>query len=93
LKEVFMAAVPTITLNDGNLIPQLGFGVYQVDPADAIKTVAKALEIGYKHIDTAEMYQNEKQVGEAVAQSGIDRAQIFITSKLNNAFHKPDDAR
>lgn len=88
-----MSQVPTITLNDGNTIPQLGFGVYQVDPSDTVETVQKALEIGYRHIDTAQMYGNEQQVGEAIKQSGIDRSEIFITSKLNNGFHEPNDAR
>lgn len=88
-----MASVPSITLNDGNTIPQLGFGVYQVQPEQTKDTVLTAFEAGYRHIDTAEMYQNEKQVGEAVAASGIDRKDIFITSKLNNSLHKPDDAK
>ena len=52
-----------------------------------------ALEAGYRHIDTAEMYGNEQGVGEAVRASGLDRADVFITSKLNNGFHRPDDAR
>jgi 2,5-diketo-D-gluconate reductase A len=88
-----MSAVPNITLNDGNTIPQLGFGVYQIKPEDTVEAVSKALEIGYHHIDTAEMYGNEKEVGEAVRTSGLDRSEVFITSKLNNGFHKPDDAR
>ncbi|WP_116451968.1 aldo/keto reductase [Blastococcus litoris] len=87
-----MAGVPTITLNNGVEIPQLGFGVYQVPPEDTADVVSVALEIGYRHIDTAEMYGNEKGVGEAVARSGIDRAEIFVTSKLNNGFHRRDDA-
>jgi 2,5-diketo-D-gluconate reductase A len=85
--------VPKISLNDGNSIPQLGLGVFQVDPSQTTSTVLQALEIGYRHIDTAEMYQNEQQVGDAVKQSGISRQEIFITSKLNNDFHEPDDAR
>jgi len=55
--------------------------------------VTVALETGYRHIDTAEMYGNEKGVGEAVLTSGLDRSDLFITSKLNNGFHRPDDAR
>ncbi|GGL99831.1 aldo/keto reductase [Nakamurella endophytica] len=86
-------AVPDIRLNNGVTIPQLGFGVFQIKPEDTVEAVTKALEIGYRHIDTAEMYGNEKEVGQAVAQSGISRDQIFITSKLNNGFHAPDDAR
>lgn len=88
-----MSEVPTITLNDGNKIPQLGFGVFQIEPNETKDTVLKAFEVGYQHIDTAEMYRNEKQVGEAVAASGIERSEIFITSKLNNSFHEPDAAR
>ncbi|HZY64325.1 MAG TPA: aldo/keto reductase [Rubrobacteraceae bacterium] len=88
-----MSAVPSITLNDVNTIPQLGFGVFQIEPEDTAKAVSEALEIGYRHIDTAEMYGNEKEVGEAIRDSGIDRGDIFVTSKLNNSFHEPDDAR
>ena len=87
-----MTAVPTITLNDGVEIPQLGFGVFQVPPEDTKKATLEALEVGYRHIDTAEMYGNEKGVGEAIAESGIDRGDIFVTSKLNNTFHARDAA-
>lgn len=85
-------AVPTIALNNGVEIPQLGFGVYQVPPEETADVVGTALELGYRHIDTAQMYRNEKGVGEAVARSGIDRSEIFVTSKLNNGFHRRDDA-
>ncbi len=88
-----MSAVPNITLNDGNTIPQLGFGVFQIEPGDTAEAVSKALEIGYRHIDTAQMYGNEKEVGEGIRNSGIDRGEVFVTSKLNNGFHEPDDAR
>ena len=88
-----MNDVPTVHLNDGNEIPQLGFGVFQIEPADTVEAVTLALETGYRHIDTAEMYGNEKEVGEAVRASGLDRAEVFVTSKLNNGFHRPDDAR
>ncbi len=88
-----MSTVPGITLNDGNTIPQLGFGVFQIGPEDTAEAVSNALEIGYRHIDTAEMYGNEKEVGEAVRASGLDRGDVFVTSKLNNAFHEPQDAR
>lgn len=87
-----MTTIPTITLNNGIQIPQLGFGVYQVDPAETKDATLTAFEVGYRHIDTAEMYGNEAGVGEAIAESGIDRAEIFVTSKLNNGFHKRDDA-
>jgi 2,5-diketo-D-gluconate reductase A len=88
-----MNAVPTIDLNDGRTIPQLGFGVFQIDPAETVEAVSRALDVGYRHIDTAEMYGNEKEVGEAVRGSGLDRSEVFVTSKLNNGFHRPDDAR
>jgi 2,5-diketo-D-gluconate reductase A len=85
--------VPTLTLNDGTTIPQLGFGVFQIPPPDTATAVTTALEVGYRHIDTAQMYQNEKGVGEAVRASGLDRGEVFVTSKLNNGFHRPADAR
>jgi 2,5-diketo-D-gluconate reductase A len=88
-----LSAVPDITLNDGNTIPQLGFGVFQIEPNNTAEAVREALEIGYRHIDTAEMYGNEKEVGEAIRASGLDRGDIYVTSKLNNAFHEPQDAR
>lgn len=81
--------VPNITLNDGKTIPQLGFGVFQIDPSETKDAVLTALEVGYRHIDTAEMYGNEKEVGEAIEASGIPREEIFVTSKLNNGFHDP----
>jgi 2,5-diketo-D-gluconate reductase A len=86
-------SVPAVTLNDGNTIPQLGFGVWQIPTADTERAVLRALDIGYRHIDTAEMYGNEREVGEAVRASGLDRSDVFVTSKLNNGFHRPDDAR
>jgi 2,5-diketo-D-gluconate reductase A len=86
-------SVPTIQLNDGHTIPQLGFGVFQIDPAETARAVAEALDFGYRHIDTAEMYGNEKEVGEAIRASGLDRGEVFVTSKLNNGFHRPDAAR
>ena len=88
-----MTSVPTITLNDGKSIPQLGFGVFQIDPAETAEAVGLAFDAGYRHIDTAQMYGNEKGVGEAVRASGLDRTDVFVTSKLNNGFHRPEDAR
>ena len=85
--------VPAVTLNDGHAIPQLGFGVFQIAPGDTAAATLEALEIGYRHIDTAEMYGNEKEVGQAVARGGCSRSDVFVTSKLNNGFHRPDDAR
>ncbi len=87
-----MATVPTIRLNNGVEIPQLGFGVYQIEPEDTVEAVRTALEVGYRHIDTAEMYGNEKEVGQAVRESGIDRSEVFVTSKLDNGSHRRDDA-
>jgi 2,5-diketo-D-gluconate reductase A len=80
-------------LNNGRMIPQFGFGVFQIRPEDTAAAVAAALQAGYRHIDTAQMYGNEKQVGEAMARSGLDRADVFVTTKLNNDAHVPDDAR
>jgi 2,5-diketo-D-gluconate reductase A len=86
-------SIPTIELNDGHSIPQLGFGVFQIDPSDTQRAVSEALEVGYRHIDTAEMYGNERGVGEAIRESGLDRGDVYVTSKLNNGYHRPDDAR
>lgn len=85
-----MTSTPTIKLNDGNEIPQLGYGVFQVDPAETEKLVTAALEAGVRHIDTAAIYGNEEGVGAAIAASGIPREELFITTKLWNDRH--DDA-
>jgi 2,5-diketo-D-gluconate reductase A len=85
-------SVPNLELGDGHSIPQLGFGVFQIEPEKTKDATLAALEVGYRHIDTAEMYGNEKEVGEAVRASGIDRGDIFVTSKLNNGYHAYDDA-
>jgi 2,5-diketo-D-gluconate reductase A len=85
--------VPTITLNDQTTIPQLGFGTYQVPPEQTAETVATALKVGYRHLDTAQMYQNEEGVGAAIKASGLARDELYVTSKLNNGFHAPDDVR
>jgi 2,5-diketo-D-gluconate reductase A len=83
--------VPTITLNNGVEIPQLGFGVFQIPPSETVEATASALEIGYRHIDTAQMYGNEREVGLAVRESGIPRNEVFVTSKLNNNRLERDD--
>jgi 2,5-diketo-D-gluconate reductase A len=88
-----MNSIPGISLNDGRTIPQLGFGVFQIAPGDTARAVQEALEAGYRHIDTAEMYGNERGVGDGVRASGLARDAVFITSKLSNAAHRPDDAR
>ncbi len=85
--------VPTIALNDGRGIPQLGFGVFQVPPEDTAEATALALDVGYRHIDTAEMYANEQGVGDAVRDSALDRDAIWITSKLSNSKNEPDEIR
>jgi len=78
-------SVPAVTLHDGVEIPQLGFGVFQVPPEKTQETVEEALEIGYRHIDTAAAYRNERGVGAAIAASGIPREEIFVTTKLWNS--------
>ena len=85
------SGVPTLTLNNGVEIPQLGFGVFQIKPEDTVKATTTALEIGYRHIDTAQMYGNEREVGIAVRESNIPREQVFVTSKLNNNRLERDD--
>ncbi|MEV0915149.1 aldo/keto reductase [Streptomyces sp. NPDC049967] len=87
-----MTSVPTITLNNAVQIPQLGFGTFQIPPDETRDATLAALETGYRHIDTAEMYGNEKEVGQAVLESGLDRADVFVTSKLNNGAHGHDEA-
>ena len=85
--------VPTIDLNDGTSIPQLGFGVFLVPADETQRTVEQALEVGYRHLDTAQMYGNEAEVGAAIAVSGIPRDDMYVTTKLNNGNHLDDDAR
>lgn len=77
---------PNLTLNNGVEIPQLGFGVFQVKPDETFQAVSTALAVGYRHIDTAEMYGNERQVGEAISHAGLTRNDVFVTSKLNNNY-------
>jgi 2,5-diketo-D-gluconate reductase A len=91
--EIIVTAIPDITLNNGQQIPQLGFGVFLVEPQDTVAAVSTALQVGYRHIDTAEMYGNEQEVGEAIRRSGLDRHEVYVTSKLSNDAHRPDDAR
>lgn len=83
----------SLALSDGTSIPQLGFGTYQVPPADAEKVVADALAAGYRHLDTAQMYGNEEGVGRAIAGSGLARDELYVTTKLNNTFHERAAAR
>jgi len=94
--------IPTVTLNNETTIPQLGFGTLNVPPgreptpentAKTAEIVGLALELGFRHIDTAQMYGNERGVGEAIAASGIPREELWVTSKLGNGNHRPDDVR
>jgi 2,5-diketo-D-gluconate reductase A len=85
--------IPQLMLNNGRKIPQFGFGVFLVKPAETVAAVTSALEAGYRHIDTAQMYGNEAEVGEAIARSGLDRGDLYVTTKLNNDSHRPEDAR
>ncbi|GHA16664.1 oxidoreductase [Devosia pacifica] len=87
-----MVQVPEIALNDGNTIPQLGFGVWRLEDDKAPEVVGAALDAGYRHIDTAEGYSNEGGVGEAIKNSGLAREDVFVTSKLRNGAHERDQA-
>jgi 2,5-diketo-D-gluconate reductase A len=79
--------VPTITLNDGVGIPQLGFGVFQIPPEKTVEAVTTALQVGYRHIDTAAAYGNEAQVGQAIRAAGLAREEVFVTTKCFNDDH------
>jgi len=85
--------IPQIVLNNGQTIPQFGFGVFLVKPDQTQAAVTHALQAGYRHIDTAEMYGNEAEVGAAISRSGLGRGEVFVTTKLENGSHRPDDAR
>jgi 2,5-diketo-D-gluconate reductase A len=84
--------VPTLVLNNGVAIPQVGFGVFQIPRPETVRAVLTAFEAGYRHIDTAQMYGNEAEVGEAVAASGLPRGEVFLTTKLHNERHGHDAA-
>jgi 2,5-diketo-D-gluconate reductase A len=85
------APVPTLPLRSGGSIPQLGFGVFLVDPKDTQRVVEEAIEVGYRHIDTATGYRNEREVGAAIRASGVSREDIFLTTKLRNDHHLARD--
>lgn len=87
-----MSAIPSIPLNDGHRIPQLGFGVFKTPPAETAAAVGAAFDAGYRHIDTAAIYGNEEGVGQAIAASGLARDELFITTKLWNADQGYDSA-
>ena len=84
--------IPTLMLPTGTPIPVLGFGTYKVAPEDTYDAVSRALEVGYRHIDTAQMYGNEAEVGAALEASGIAREDLFVTTKVDNSNHEPDRA-
>src|SRR4051812_1092763 len=84
--------VPAVRLNDGSAIPQFGFGVFQIPSGETSAAVRTALDAGYRHIDTAQMYGNEAEVGRAIAESGVAREDVFVTTKLNNDRHGYDAA-
>jgi 2,5-diketo-D-gluconate reductase A len=88
-----MSAIPSSELNDGNRILQLGFGVAQIPLRETAESVLTALEAGYRHFDTAHMYLNESGVGEGLRAAGLPRSEVFVTGKLDNPYHRPDDAR
>ncbi|AEA27719.1 aldo/keto reductase [Pseudonocardia benzenivorans] len=87
-----MSSVPNLTLNNGVAIPQFGFGVFQVGPGETVEAVRQALDAGYRHIDTAQAYGNEAEVGRALAESGLARDEVFVTTKLANDRQGRDSA-
>ena len=84
--------IPHLTLATGAPIPVLGFGTYKIAPSDAYDAVSRALDAGYRHIDTAQMYGNEAEVGAALEASGIAREELFVTTKVDNSNHEPERA-
>jgi 2,5-diketo-D-gluconate reductase A len=87
-----MPDVPVISLNNGTRLPQLGFGVFRVGDAEAVGVVGTALQEGYRSVDSAAGYENERGVGEAIARSGLPRGEVFVTTKLTNHSHGFDRA-
>lgn len=85
--------IPELILTDGTLIPQLGCGLYKVPADETYRVVSEALEVGYRHFDTAALYGNEQEVGAAIRASGIPREDIYVTTKLWNTSHGRDEAR
>src|SRR5690349_18632679 len=88
-----MSDIPSVKLKEGHEIPQLGYGVFKVPAADTERAVTEALEVGYRHIDTAAIYGNEEGVGAAIAASGLPREDLFVTTKLWNDRHEGDEPR
>ena len=87
-----MSAVPSLAMNNGIQIPQLGFGVFLIPPEETEKAVSEALSAGYRLIDTAQGYRNEEGVGAAISSAGIQRDELFVTTKLTNSEHGYDKA-
>src|SRR5919109_5451074 len=85
-------SVPSIRLNDGNAIPQIGFGTSPLNDKQVVPAVLAAIETGYRHIDTAYKYNNERGVGQAIRESGISREDLFVTTKLDGQFQGDDRA-
>jgi 2,5-diketo-D-gluconate reductase A len=85
--------ITQIPLRGGVAIPQLGFGVFQVPPSETAEAVAQALSVGYRHIDTAAAYRNEAGVGQAIRASGLDRGEVFVTTKCFNDDHGFEEAK
>ena len=85
--------VPGVELRDGATLPRLGFGVFQVPPDQAAEAVSNAIEAGYRHVDTASAYRNEAEVGTAIRASGVDRGEIFVTTKCSNSDQGYDEAK
>jgi diketogulonate reductase-like aldo/keto reductase len=90
-KKAHMALNRTFTLNTGAKIPAVGFGTWQAKPLEVERAVEAALRCGYRHIDCAAIYRNESEVGEGIKRSGVNREDIFITGKLWNTNHRPED--
>jgi len=84
--------VPTYTLNDGQTLPAIGFGTYPLSGEDGVAAITSAIEVGYRLLDTAVNYENEREVGEAVRRSGLPREELFVTSKIPGRHHGYDDA-
>lgn len=87
-----MALAPTVRLNDGNAIPQIGLGTWPLDDAQVAEAVVSAVELGYRHVDTAYRYGNEAGVGQGVRDCGIPREELFITTKLDGTYQGRDRA-
>lgn len=91
MTELTFSKTPTVTLNNGVVMPLFGLGTWQSKPNEVAKAVEYALKAGYRHIDTATIYGNEEEVGQGLANSGVDRSDIFLTTKLWNSHHEPLD--